>query len=306
MPARPTIAIAVAAGIGLAGGFAAHVAMTRARAAAERPKAQERAADEEATSGTDAAPADPERAPDPPPRAPLEAELRLDPAFFAPAIDNPYLALAPGKTVVLEGDALEKDEDDPKAAPRKVRVRLERTLLARTETIAGVACAALEERQSRDGALVQRSIDWLAQGRDGAVYVLGQDLFAAEEGGGAPPAEPTESHRVGRDWPRPGIELPATPAAGARWETEPASGGRKGSVAVVEDAAGALERRGAKPRTALVVLTTDLDAAGGDGVRDYYVRDEGLERTAMADGSETLDRVEAKDGGAGKKAAAHK
>jgi hypothetical protein len=235
-------------------------------------------------------PAKDEKAKTPPP---AHAEVKLDPALYASGIDHPLLALVKGRTVVLEGISTVTDEDEEgkEKKTHKVKVRIERTLLDRVETVAGVSCSVQEEKQFRDGALAHRTLEYLVQGKDGAVYVLGEDAFAADEKG-AMPAEPTESHRVGRDWPRPAIVMPAAPKAGDRWEASPPVGEEKGSVAVVDETSATIDVGGVKMEGALVVRYTDLDSPDEPGARDTFVPKKGIVRSALTDGSSTLERVE--------------
>jgi len=95
----------------------------------------------------------------------------IDPANFVGTIDNPYCALTPGKVWVYEG----MDED-----VTKERVEIEVT--PDQKTILGVAITVVRERAWEDGELVEDTLDWFAQDKDGNVWYFGEDSKDIEDG----------------------------------------------------------------------------------------------------------------------------
>lgn len=128
---------------------------------------------------------------------------------------NPYFNLRPGFRLVLEG------EDDGE------EVHLEIAVLNRLETITfrtargaqlTVVARVIEERESKDGELVEVSRNWFARCVETSdIYYFGEEVDFYENGaivghGG--------SWRAGVDGALPGIIMPGTFLLGARYYQE--------------------------------------------------------------------------------------
>lgn len=128
---------------------------------------------------------------------------------------NPFFNLRPGFQLVLEG---EDDGED---------VHLEITVLNRLETITfqtargaqlTVVARVVEERESKDGELVEVSRNWFARCVETSdIFYFGEEVDFYENGvivghGG--------SWRAGVDGARPGIIMPGTYLLGARYFQE--------------------------------------------------------------------------------------
>jgi hypothetical protein len=125
-------------------------------------------------------------------------------------ITNPLLPLA-----YLKQDILEGSEDGAK-------VRVERTLLPekrKTFTIAGqkVEALVMEDREFKNGALEEVTLDYFAQDDEGNVYYLGEDVDEYENG-------KVTGHNgawlYGKDTMTPGIIIPAYPKVGDQFKSE--------------------------------------------------------------------------------------
>lgn len=129
-------------------------------------------------------------------------------------IDNRYLPLSEFTRCELRGKL-----DDGS------RERTLRTLLKRTRAfdVEGqrVQAAVIEDRAFEDGELVERTLDYFAQGDDGAVYYLGEHVANIRRGR-------VVSHRgswlYGKHTDVLGVAMPANPALGAQWRFEDVPG----------------------------------------------------------------------------------
>lgn len=140
-----------------------------------------------------------------------QAEL---PSFNDPTtIDNPFLPLTERGRCELRG---EENGD---------RIRITRTLLERTEpfTVAGstVEAAVIEDREYENAEIVERVLDYFAQGDDGTVYYLGKDVDNYE---GGKVVNHEGRFRYGHDTNTLGVAMPADPQVGDRWEPEVVGG----------------------------------------------------------------------------------
>jgi hypothetical protein len=116
---------------------------------------------------------------------------------FSLEIDNPYYPLPVGRRLILEGGGL----------------RLEVTVLDETEVVAGVTTRVVEERETEGGRVVEVSRNFFAQAPDGTVCYFGEEVSTGEG-----------EWRAGEGQNRPGIIMPADPAAGLIFQQEVAPG----------------------------------------------------------------------------------
>jgi hypothetical protein len=125
-------------------------------------------------------------------------------------ITNPLLPLAYLKQDILEG------------AEGGQKVRIERTILPKkhkTFKIAGQTVEALvmEDREIKNGALEEVTLDYFAQDDAGTVYYLGEDVDEYENG-------KVKGHSgawlLGKDTKNPGVIIPAHPKVGDKFKSE--------------------------------------------------------------------------------------
>jgi hypothetical protein len=130
------------------------------------------------------------------------------------AIDNDYLPLTKFTRCELRGKL------DDGSRERTVRTLLKRT---RAFDVEGrrVEAAVIEDRAFEDGELVERTLDYFAQGDDGAVYYLGEHVANIRRG-------KVVSHRgswlYGKHTDVLGVAMPADPSLGAQWRFEDVPG----------------------------------------------------------------------------------
>jgi hypothetical protein len=130
---------------------------------------------------------------------------RIDPATFVPVIDNPYLPLRPGTTLVYEGVSGGERET--------VKV----TVTHDTKEILGITATVVRDRVFVDGTLAEDTFDWYAQDRQGNVWYLGEDTKEYEDG----KVVSTEgSWEAGVDGAQPGIIMLADPQPGDTYRQE--------------------------------------------------------------------------------------
>jgi hypothetical protein len=129
----------------------------------------------------------------------------INPAKFVGKIDNPYFPLIPGTTLVYEGLTADGLEQDEFAVTHNTRV------------ILGVTCVEVHDTATLDGELVEDTLDWFAQDKDGNVWYFGENSKQLE-GGLVVGVE--GSWTAGEDGAKPGIIMEAHPAVGDLYRQE--------------------------------------------------------------------------------------
>ncbi|MGH2728981.1 MAG: hypothetical protein ACRDJI_00065, partial [Actinomycetota bacterium] len=104
----------------------------------------------------------------PPPVSPYEPHI--DPADFVASIDNPYMPLEPGTTLVYEGQSDGEEEEN--------------TIVVtdRTKEILGVTCTVVKDIVTVEGVIAEKTFDWFAQDRYGNVWYFGEISKEYEDG----------------------------------------------------------------------------------------------------------------------------
>lgn len=143
------------------------------------------------------------------------AATAINPADFQAKVDHPLLPLSSLNPKVFEGE--ERDPDTGEV----VKTRLESTVLPQTDVVAGVEVTVVQEKDFQDGELVESTLDYFAQHRDGTVYYLGERVDEYENG-------KVVSHEgqwlAGEGKNEPGVFMPAQPVLGETFEQEKAPG----------------------------------------------------------------------------------
>ena len=139
----------------------------------------------------------------------------LDPADFQARVDNRFFPLVSEGTRVYEGE-----EVDPETG-ETIEIRVESRVLAETDVIDDVEGTVVEVKDFEDDELVESTLDYYAQHKDGTVYYLGERVDDYEEGA-------VVGH--GGQWlagdgdNQPGIFMPGDPQVGDEFEQERAPG----------------------------------------------------------------------------------
>jgi hypothetical protein len=197
----------------------------------------------------------------------------LNPDDFVTEVDNPYFPLSPGKKLVYEGE-----EDDAETG-ETIRLGVESTVLEGTESVAGIEATVVQVMDFEDGELVESTLDYYAQHKDGTVYYLGERVDDFEDGevvghGG--------QWLTGENGAQAGIFMPADPQVGEEFEQERAPGVAEDRSKVI-----AIDENMETPAGSFVgcIQTEDLDPISGATENKWYCPDVGLVREEGADSS---------------------
>jgi hypothetical protein len=122
----------------------------------------------------------------------------IDPADFSTStvIDNQYFPLTPGTTYIYEGTTEKGNEHD------------EVTVTSETKVILGVTCVAIRDTVTVDGEVIEDTIDWYAQDKNGNVWYFGENSLSYEDG---LVVSLEGSWIAGVDGAKPGIIMEASP-----------------------------------------------------------------------------------------------
>jgi hypothetical protein len=127
------------------------------------------------------------------------AALALDRAFV-PVVTNPWFPLLPGTTWVYRGHKDGKPSRDVVTVPKETRV------------IDGVRCTVVHDQLYERGRLEERTTDYYAQDRPGAVWYFGEDTATLNRAGHVTGTAGT--WRAGVHGALAGIYMPAHPHSG--------------------------------------------------------------------------------------------
>ena len=133
----------------------------------------------------------------------------IDPANFVAKIDNPFLPLKPGTTLIYEGMTDKGFE------------HIEFKVTRNTKVILGVTCVEVRDTVTLDGVLAEDTFDWFAQDKDGNVWYFGE-LSQEFQDGELVSLE--GSWEAGVDGAKPGIVMKAHPQVGNVYRQEFALG----------------------------------------------------------------------------------
>ena len=122
------------------------------------------------------------------------------PGGFTARVANPWFPLRPGTTYVYSGVR------DGKPSRDLV------TVTHSTKVIQGVRCTAVSDRLYLRGRLFERTTDWYAQDRSGAVWYFGEQTAELDAHGRVTSRE--GSWQSGVDGAKAGIYMPAHPRVG--------------------------------------------------------------------------------------------
>jgi hypothetical protein len=140
---------------------------------------------------------------------PAPYDPKINPGDFIAQIDNPYFPLKPGTTFVYEGPTPDGFQHD------------EMFVSHNTKVILGVTCIEVRDRVWNNGTLIEDTLDWYAQDKEGNVWYFGENarqfadcLTVSIEG----------SWTGGIDSAKPGIIMKAQPTVGDFYRQEFALG----------------------------------------------------------------------------------
>jgi hypothetical protein len=195
-----------------------------------------------------------------------ETAAAVNPQDFQARVDNPFFPLLAGTSMVYEGEETDAETGET------IELRVESTVLQETDTVAGVEVTVVQVMDYEDGELVESTLDYYAQHKDGTVYYLGERVDDIEDGevvghGG--------QWLTGEEGAQAGIFMPAEPKVRDEFEQERAPGvaeDRSKVIAVgesVETPAGSFSD---------CIRTEDFDPIGGATETKTYCSQVGLVR----------------------------
>jgi hypothetical protein len=200
----------------------------------------------------------------------------IDPSAFSFKVDNPYFPLKPGTRTIYEA-----------ATPDGLQ-RTTTEVTRDTKRIMGVDTAVVHDFLTLNGKLIEDTLDWYAQDRDGNVWYFGEATKEFAEGA----ADTKGSFEGGVGGALPGILMPGHPVVGDQYRQEYAKG-------VAEDTGEVLSLTGSEttPLTGPVqnlLITKDFDLLdpGAPAENKYYARGVGLVLTIAGGEREQAIAVE--------------
>jgi hypothetical protein len=133
--------------------------------------------------------------------------VELDPAEFTTEIDNRFWPMEPGTRWTHR----ELDEEGEE-------LQVVVTVSSETKEIAnGVVARVVRDTVTKDGELLEDTLDWYAQDTDGNVWYLGEDTAEFEDGEVTTRAG---SFEAGVDGAQAGVIVPADPEPGLAYRQE--------------------------------------------------------------------------------------
>jgi hypothetical protein len=141
----------------------------------------------------------------------------FDPTAFVPgaAIDNPYLPLLPG--LIREFAGMTADDEGEAVQERTVQ-----TYVGPGPVIAGVTATVIRDEAFQGNLLVESTLDYYAQDRDGNVWYLGEDVINLhyDDDDKVSRVDGKGTWRAGQNGAQPGWAMPANPQPGLTYEQE--------------------------------------------------------------------------------------
>ena len=142
----------------------------------------------------------------------------FEPANFVTGVNHPFFPLVPGTTFTF----LEPDGDE--------RTVIE--VLHETKDILGVTATVVRDRVYVGDDLVEDTLDWFAQDKDGNVWYLGEDV---KNYAGGQLVDTEGSWEAGMNGARAGINMLAEPEVGDAYFQEDAPGVAEDKAKVKRD-----------------------------------------------------------------------
>jgi hypothetical protein len=186
----------------------------------------------------------------------VEYHPTVDPSNFTPNVDNPYLPLRPGTTLLYRGTKNGKSALDIVA------------ITSTTKVINGVTTRVVEDRLLLNGNLEERTRDYYAQDNAGNVWYFGEDTAELDQHQSVTSTE--GSFHAGVDGAQPGVFMTADPEVGRKFRQEWSEGHAEDQFRVMSLSSPVTVPYGSYRNALLTHETTALE----HGVLDkkYYVR----------------------------------
>jgi hypothetical protein len=99
-----------------------------------------------------------------------EQPKKIDPDNFVKEVTNPYFPLVRGSKMIFHGQTKDGFE------------RIELEVLKITKDVMGISATVLQDRVFLNGELVEDTLDWFAQDKEGNVWYLGESVKNYKDG----------------------------------------------------------------------------------------------------------------------------
>jgi hypothetical protein len=196
------------------------------------------------------------------------------PADFSSTVDNPFFPLRPG----MRWDYKSTSKDGTETTTV--------TVTTNTRTIMGIPCVEVRDTVLLNGALLEDTLDWYAQDRDGTVWYFGEDTKEYEHG----KVTTTKGSWVGGvNGAQPGILMPAQPIIGDRYRQEYLRGDAEDTAQALAANETAKVPAGSYDGMLQTVETTALEPAALE--HKYYARGVGPVLTVDVAGGGVRDEL---------------
>ncbi len=202
----------------------------------------------------------------------------IDASSFSAKVDNPFFPLSKLRYTLFEGS----ERSD---AGKTIKTRGENRILRQPDRIAGIPVTVVDVREYENGKLVEHTLDYYAQRRDGSVWYVGEHVDDYENG-------KISGH--GGEWiagekgAKPGLFMPADPKVGDKFEQERAPGVAEDRSEVVDVG---LEVETKAGRFDDCIRTSDYAPLDKSRELKYYCRGIGMVREEKPGGRGRFDLV---------------
>jgi hypothetical protein len=146
-----------------------------------------------------------------------EAWRPADASRFSAQVDHPLVPLASVPVTIFEGT----ERGFFARSDARVDVRVESRVLERTARVAEVPVAVVDVKEYKDGQLVEHTLDYYAQDKEGNVWYLGERVDDIADG---KVVAHSGEWLAGRGDAKPGLFMPAHPKVGQTFQQERAPG----------------------------------------------------------------------------------
>jgi len=143
----------------------------------------------------------------------------INPEDFVEEIDNTYFPLIPGTTFVYDGEG-----EDGEAIRNEVSVTQD------TREVMGVTTTVVLDKEWEDDELIEETLDWYAQDKDGNIWYFGEDSKEYEDGEVVSTAG---SWEAGVGGAQPGILIKGDPQVGDVYRQEYLEGEAEDTAEVI-------------------------------------------------------------------------
>jgi hypothetical protein len=213
--------------------------------------------------------------PEPTNTAPAGASSSVDlPEGLSANVSHTFMPLDSVTSKIFEGEETDPEEDGT------VSLRVEEVVQPDPITVNGIEVRVVEVKDIEDGELVEQTLDYYAQGPDGTVYYVGEDVDDYEDG---EIVGHSGEWLAGVDGNLPGIFMLPAPEVGDVFEQERAPGIAEDMSTVV---AIGLEVTVPAGTFTGCMETEDVDPLSDSGVAEhkFYCPGVGLVREESPDG----------------------